>query len=48
MIIVENNIEKIHQIKKQLDDEFNIKDLGELKYFLGIEVEKTPNGLVLS
>nr|GEU32364.1 Gag-pre-integrase domain, Gag-polypeptide of LTR copia-type [Tanacetum cinerariifolium] len=31
-----------------LEDEFNIKDLGPLKYFLGIEVAKTRDGLVLS
>ncbi|GJW70559.1 putative reverse transcriptase, RNA-dependent DNA polymerase, LTR copia-type gag-polypeptide [Tanacetum coccineum] len=36
------------KFKKQLDDEFSIKDLGILKYFLGIEVTKTTDGLVLS
>ncbi|GJW31648.1 putative RNA-directed DNA polymerase [Tanacetum coccineum] len=48
VIIVGNNTKKIHQIKKQLDDEFSIKDLGQLKYFLGIEVAKTSDGLVIS
>nr|GFA11426.1 hypothetical protein [Tanacetum cinerariifolium] len=33
---------------RQLDKEFSIKDLGTLKYFLGIEVVKTKDGLVLS
>ncbi|GKA18184.1 retrovirus-related pol polyprotein from transposon TNT 1-94 [Tanacetum coccineum] len=37
VIITENNLTKIQETKKQLDDEFNIKDLGQLKYFLGIE-----------
>ncbi|XP_071692039.1 uncharacterized mitochondrial protein AtMg00810-like [Rutidosis leptorrhynchoides] len=31
-----------------LDTKFSIKDLGSLKYFLGIEVAKTFEGLVLS
>ncbi|GJV29132.1 putative RNA-directed DNA polymerase [Tanacetum coccineum] len=48
VIITGNNLVKIQETKKQLDDEFSIKDLGPLKYFLGIEVEKTRDGLVLS
>ncbi|KAJ0457904.1 putative RNA-directed DNA polymerase [Helianthus annuus] len=48
VIIVGNNSEQIQQTKKQLDEEFSIKDLGPLKYFLGIEVAKTSDGLVLS
>nr|GEW69737.1 putative reverse transcriptase, RNA-dependent DNA polymerase, Gag-polypeptide of LTR copia-type [Tanacetum cinerariifolium] len=41
-------LKQASQIKKQLDKEFSIKDLGTLKYFLGIEVVKTKDGLVLS
>lgn len=48
VIIVGDNSKKIELIKKQLDDEFSIKNLGQLKYFLGIEVAKTSDGLVLS
>ncbi|GJR58570.1 putative RNA-directed DNA polymerase [Tanacetum coccineum] len=48
VIITRNNLTKIQETKKQLDDEFSIKDLGILKYFLGIEVAKTKDGLVLS
>ncbi|GJY43502.1 putative RNA-directed DNA polymerase, partial [Tanacetum coccineum] len=48
VIIVGNNTKKIQQTKKELDKEFNIKNLGPLKYFLGIEVAKTSDGLVLS
>ncbi|GJZ87171.1 putative reverse transcriptase, RNA-dependent DNA polymerase, LTR copia-type gag-polypeptide [Tanacetum coccineum] len=48
VIITGNNLIKIQETKKQLDDEFSIKDLGPLKYFLGIEVAKTRDGLVLS
>ncbi|GJZ04853.1 putative RNA-directed DNA polymerase [Tanacetum coccineum] len=48
VIITGNNLTKIQETKKQLDYEFSIKDLGPLKYFLGIEVAKTRDGLVLS
>ncbi|XP_024963325.1 uncharacterized protein LOC112503538 [Cynara cardunculus var. scolymus] len=48
IIIVGNKFERIQDTKTQLDEAFNIKDLGPLKYFLGIEVAKTSNGLVLS
>ncbi|GJT97200.1 uncharacterized mitochondrial protein-like protein [Tanacetum coccineum] len=48
IIITENCLNKIQEIKKQLDKEFSVKDLGPLKYFLGIEVAKTSNVLVLS
>ncbi|GJV39047.1 putative RNA-directed DNA polymerase [Tanacetum coccineum] len=48
IIITRNCLNKIQEIKKQLDKEFSVKDLGPLKYFLGIEVAKTSDGLVLS
>ncbi|GKC54702.1 uncharacterized mitochondrial protein-like protein [Tanacetum coccineum] len=48
VIITGNNLTKIQETKKQLNDEFSVKDLGLLKYFLGIEVAKTKDGQVLS
>nr|GEZ22701.1 putative reverse transcriptase, RNA-dependent DNA polymerase, Gag-polypeptide of LTR copia-type [Tanacetum cinerariifolium] len=47
-VITGNCPNKIQEVKKQLDKEFSIKDLATLKYFLGIEVVKTKDGLVLS
>lgn len=38
----------IANVKNFLDNKFSIKDLGPLKYFLGIEVARTPDGMVLS
>jgi hypothetical protein len=29
-------------------DEFEVKDLGQLKYFLGIEISRGPKGMFLS
>ncbi|KAF5783294.1 putative RNA-directed DNA polymerase [Helianthus annuus] len=48
VIIVGNDARKIQHTKVELDRRFSIKDLGTLKYFLGIEVARTPEGLVLS
>ncbi|KAJ9565548.1 hypothetical protein OSB04_001514 [Centaurea solstitialis] len=48
VIVVGNNPTKIQSIKDKLDELFSIKDLGNLKYFLGIEVAHTSEGLVLS
>ncbi|GJR44849.1 retrovirus-related pol polyprotein from transposon TNT 1-94 [Tanacetum coccineum] len=43
-----NNKEVIHKIKQQLNDKFNIKDLGPLHYYLGIEFFKNTTGLAMS
>ncbi|KAJ0580529.1 putative RNA-directed DNA polymerase [Helianthus annuus] len=48
VIIVGNNQRQINITKSVLDKEFSIKDLGPLKYFLGIEVTRTGEGLVLT
>lgn len=33
---------------KKLNEEFALKDLGELHYFLGIEVNKVHDGIVMT
>jgi reverse transcriptase-like protein len=38
MIITRNNEEEIKDLKEKLCKEFEMKDLGNLKYFLGKEV----------
>ncbi|GJV99527.1 putative reverse transcriptase, RNA-dependent DNA polymerase, LTR copia-type gag-polypeptide [Tanacetum coccineum] len=48
VILVGNDKKWIERTKSHMDKEFSIKDLGPLKYFLGIEVAKTSKGLVLS
>ncbi|KAK2991896.1 hypothetical protein RJ640_011585 [Escallonia rubra] len=39
---------RIHKLKQYLDQKFHIKDLGKLKYFLGIEVARSTSGVSLS
>ena len=48
LIITGNNLEEIRKIKSQLKENFDIKDLGYLKYFLGIEVAFSNKGLLIS
>ncbi|GJY98317.1 putative RNA-directed DNA polymerase [Tanacetum coccineum] len=48
VIMVGNDVKKIQHTKEELDKRFSIKDLGALKYFLGIEVARTSEGHVLS
>ena len=48
VIMVGNDVKTIQHTKEDLDKRFSIKDLGTLKYFLGIEVARTPEGLALS
>ncbi|GKB49869.1 ribonuclease H-like domain-containing protein [Tanacetum coccineum] len=48
IIITGNNETKIYNFKEYLSSKFKIKDLDKLKYFLGIEVLETDNGLCLN
>lgn len=47
LIIGGNDSTTISQFKKYLGECFHMKDLGELKYFLGIEVARRPEGIFL-
>ncbi|RVW50118.1 Retrovirus-related Pol polyprotein from transposon RE2 [Vitis vinifera] len=48
VIIASNDLKEIDVVKKFLHESFTIKDLGELKYFLGIEVARSAKGIMLS
>jgi hypothetical protein len=48
LIIIGNNSESIVQLKKNLQHQFPIKDLGYLKYFIGIEMTTSSKGLFLN
>lgn len=41
IIVAKNDLDSITNLKKYLDYAFNIKDLGDVGYFLRIEVAKT-------
>jgi Reverse transcriptase (RNA-dependent DNA polymerase) len=48
MIITGNDIEGIKELEEKLFKEFEMKNLGGLKYFLGIEVTRDREGIYLS
>ncbi|KAL5701149.1 hypothetical protein ACHQM5_026518 [Ranunculus cassubicifolius] len=48
IIITGDDSRGIVQIKEALGKVFEVKDLGPLKYFLGIEVARSPKGISLS
>ncbi|KAL1549825.1 Beta-galactosidase 8 [Salvia divinorum] len=47
MIITGDDKEEIKNLKENLSKEFEMKDLGVLKYFLGIEVLRSEQGIFL-
>jgi hypothetical protein len=48
IIITGDDEVEISQLKKNLSKEFEVKDLGQLKYCVDIEVARSPKGIVLS
>jgi Reverse transcriptase (RNA-dependent DNA polymerase) len=48
MIITGDDEGEIAQLKAKLGKEFEVKDLGQLRYFLGIERTRGVEGIVLS
>ena len=47
-MITGDDIVEIVDLKKYLAQEFEVKDLGQLKYFFGIEISRGPKGMFLS
>ena len=48
LVIVSADLEEIGRVKFQLAASFEMKDLGDLHYFLGIKVIHTPKGILIS
>jgi histone deacetylase 1/2 len=48
IIVASSSVDATKVLLKDLEKEFSLKDLGELHYFLDIEVKKTSEGLLLS
>lgn len=47
LIITGDDVEEIRRTKENLSVRFQIKELGELKHFLGLEVDRTGKGFFL-
>lgn len=48
IVITWNDATKIVQLKQHLGKRFQTKDLGCLKFFVGIEVAQSKEGIVIS
>jgi Reverse transcriptase (RNA-dependent DNA polymerase) len=48
LMITGSDLSDIETLKRHLSLEFDIKDLDNLKYFLGIEITRSHKGLFLS
>ncbi|RVW18846.1 Retrovirus-related Pol polyprotein from transposon RE1 [Vitis vinifera] len=48
IILIGDHVTEMDRLKKSLALEFEIKDLGSLRYFLGMEVARSKRGIVVS
>lgn len=48
IIIMCANIELINHLKHLLNTRFKLKDLGSLKYFIGLELARSTSGIIVS
>ncbi|KAA0050709.1 Beta-galactosidase [Cucumis melo var. makuwa] len=48
IVLTRDDQTEISQLKQRIGDEFEIKDLGNLKYFLGMEVARSKEGISVS
>lgn len=44
IVLARDSIDEIHSVKHLLDQTFKIKDLGQLRYFLGFEIARSNKG----
>ena len=47
VLVASNDLQAVTDFKNFLDDKFKLKDLGCLKYFLGLEVARSSKGISL-
>ena len=48
IILIENDLLEMNRLKQSFSSEFKIKNLGSLRYFLGMEVAWSKKGIVVS
>ncbi|XP_070054727.1 uncharacterized mitochondrial protein AtMg00810-like [Nicotiana tomentosiformis] len=47
LLVTGSNLSLIKQVRKDLEERFKMKNLGELKYFLGIEFSRSQKGIIM-
>ena len=48
IFLIRNDLEEMERLKGFMDREFEIEDHGPPRHFLGMEVKRSRNGIVLS
>uniref|UniRef100_A0A2N9FCT0 Reverse transcriptase Ty1/copia-type domain-containing protein n=1 Tax=Fagus sylvatica TaxID=28930 RepID=A0A2N9FCT0_FAGSY len=48
ILIASNDVVAVAQLKTYLDSQFKLKDLGPVRYFLGLEIARSSKGLSVS
>ncbi|XP_061349772.1 uncharacterized mitochondrial protein AtMg00810-like [Gastrolobium bilobum] len=48
IVLAGNTMEEIKRVKSFLDQKFRIKDLGALRFFLGLEISRSKKGIILN
>jgi len=48
IVINGDDVEEIKKLKERLGRAFEVKDLGPLRYFLGIEIARSSKGIIIS
>lgn len=48
ILVTGNSLELIQKVKKHPQARFKMKDLGEMKYFLGIEFSRSKEGIIMN
>ena len=48
IIITGNDSEEVERIKQMMAKEFEVKDLGALRYFLGMDFARSKKGISVS
>ena len=48
IVMTRDDIVELESLKNFLSNQFEVKDLGQLKYFLGMEVARSSKGIVIS
>jgi len=48
ILLIGNNPTCVTALKKLLNDKFGLKDIGSLRYFLGLEIARINAGIILN